>query len=84
MVKSLESDVRKVGNHGSKTSSDESFIGITSPQYAVISAGKDNRYVHPHEEVIDILKQFEVETINTAESGRIVFTSDGRSVGIKK
>ena len=84
MGKSLESDVLKVGHHGSKTSSDESFIGITSPQYAVISAGKDNRYGHPHEEVIDILKQFEVETINTAESGRIVFTSDGRSVGIKK
>ena len=81
--KDLESDVLKVGHHGSKTSSDISFIGIVSPQYAVISAGKDNRYGHPHEEVINILKQFEAEVISTYEQGTVIFKSDGRTVFLK-
>jgi len=81
--KSLESDVLKVGHHGSKTSSNESFIGIASPQYAVISAGEDNRYGHPHEEVLDILKQFEVEILSTYERGTVIFKSDGKNLRIQ-
>lgn len=76
----LQSDVLKAGHHGSKTSSAEVFVGVVSPTYAIISAGEDNRYGHPHEEVINIFKQFEATILNTAETGTIVFTSDGESV----
>ena len=76
----LDCDVLKVGHHGSHTSSEEKFIGLVSPKYSVISAGKDNRYGHPHKEVLEILKKFNSEIKNTAESGTITFWSDGKEI----
>jgi len=57
----LDVDVLKLGHHGSKTSTTNSFLGFTSPDVAIISAGKDNRYGHPHQEVLDILEEFEIK-----------------------
>lgn len=79
---SLDVDVLKAGHHGSKTSSDETFLGYTSPSIAVISAGKDNRYGHPHEEVLDRFDQFGIETLRTDELGTITFTSDGENISV--
>ncbi|MBN2094206.1 MAG: MBL fold metallo-hydrolase [Candidatus Zambryskibacteria bacterium] len=73
----LESDVLKAGHHGSKTSSSESFVAAVSPEYVVISAGKDNRYNHPNQEVLDILNNFGADILRTDEQGRIIFKSDG-------
>lgn len=81
--KALQSDVLKVGHHGSRTSSSEIFIGFVSPDYAIISAGKDNRYGHPHKEVIETLEQFEIKILSTYEEGTIVFESDGDIVGVR-
>lgn len=79
----LRSDVLKLGHHGSKTSSSELFIGFVSPSRAIISAGKNNRYGHPHDEVLDTLEQFEIDTLSTYEEGTIVFRSDGESLILK-
>lgn len=79
----LNVDVLKVGHHGSKTSTSEALLGFASPAMAVISAGKDNRYGHPHQEVLDRLKQFEVETFGTYERGIVVMESDGETVRVK-
>ena len=79
----LESDVLKAGHHGSKTSSAESFLGNVAPKYSIISAGKDNKYGHPHEEVIDALNQFGSVILSTQDDGMIVFESDGENVFIK-
>lgn len=76
----LQSEVLKVGHHGSKTSTDEIFISAVNPEYAVISAGKDNRYGHPHTEVIETLEDFDIGIKNTAEDGSITFLSDGDNV----
>lgn len=78
--KDLESDVLKAGHHGSKTSSLAQFVDLVNPQFAVISAGKDNRYGHPHQEVMQLFKDRHIQTINTADVGAIIFTSDGMSV----
>jgi len=75
--KSLESDILKAGHHGSKTSTTESFVGFVNPKHVVISAGKDNRYGHPHQEVMNIFERFNINTVSTAEAGIIVFESDG-------
>ena len=48
-------DILKVGHHGSKTSSDSSFIDSITPKYSVISVGRNNRYNHPNKEVLDNL-----------------------------
>ncbi len=80
----LKSDVLKAGHHGSKTSSNKLFIGFVDPDYVVISAGKDNRYGHPHQEVLDVLNSFNIEVLNTAEVGRIQFFSDGRQINLRR
>lgn len=76
----LESDVLKVGHHGSRTSTSELFLAEVNPSYAIVSAGKDNSYGHPHLEVTDALFNFGVKTLNTAEVGNVVFWSDGKEV----
>ncbi len=82
--KNLHSDVLKVGHHGSRTSTSQEFVGYVSPTYAVISSGKDNSYGHPHQETLDTLNQFGVQTFRTDISGRIVMESDGETIQIKK
>lgn len=53
----LTIDVLKAGHHGSKTSTSEKFIKQVGPRVAWISAGENNRYGHPHEEVLETLKE---------------------------
>lgn len=76
----LKSDVLKVGHHGSKTSTSESFLGWVNPDLAVISAGKGNKYGHPHKEVTDRLAKFEIPTLRTDEKGTVVLKSDGEKI----
>src|SRR3989344_31344 len=80
----LDVDVLKVAHHGSKTSTSEALLGFASPKMAVISAGKDNKYGHPHKEVLDRLEQFDVETLGTDEKGSVVMESNGETIWIKK
>lgn len=79
----LQSDVLKVGHHGSRTSTSEMFLDEVLPSYAVISAGKDNSYGHPHVEVTDALFNAGVEALSTAERGHVVFWSDGNELSVK-
>ena len=74
---SLESEVLKLGHHGSKTSSSELFLNTVKPEYAIVSAGRDNRYGHPTEEVLSRATKIGAEIISTAETGTITFKSDG-------
>ena len=76
----LKSDVLKVGHHGSKTSTSESFLGWVKPALAIISAGQGNKYGHPHKEVTDRLARFGVPTLRTDEKGTIVIKSDGEKI----
>ena len=64
-------DVLKVGHHGSKTSSSEEFIQKVKPKYSIISVGRKNRYGHPHQEVLNYLKNSKV--YRTDQDGSIVF-----------
>jgi competence protein ComEC len=76
----LKSNVLKLGHHGSKTSTSELFLGYVDPEYAIISAGKDNKYGHPHQEVIDELNQFKIPFLRTDEKGTIRIRSDGDEI----
>ncbi len=73
----LASDVLKVGHHGSRTSSAETFVTAVHPAYAIISAGKDNSYGHPHKEVTSLLITQNIIQKNTADLGTIISESDG-------
>jgi competence protein ComEC len=73
----LKSTILKTGHHGSRTSTGEEYVKLVDPEWAVISAGKDNSYGHPHSEVIEILSKQKVKILGTYAFGKIVFESDG-------
>ena len=64
-------DILKVGHHGSKTSSSETFINEINPKYSIISVGKNNRYGHPNKEVLNNLEDSKI--YRTDKQGSIMF-----------
>ncbi len=77
-------DLIKVGHHGSRTSSDKTFLKKVNPQYAVITSGKGNKYNHPHQETLETLSELGIAIYRTDEMGHIVFVSTGEGVTPKK
>ena len=73
----LQSDVLKLGHHGSKTSSGDDFLDTVRPEVAVVSAGIDNSYGHPHPSVVTSLEERDIKILDTSKQGTIVFKSDG-------
>lgn len=73
----LVSDILKVGHHGSNTSTSELFLDRVSPVVAIISAGLNNRYGHPHQEVMERLTERGIEIRETSSEGSITYTSNG-------
>ena len=70
----IDSDVLKVGHHGSKTSSSKDFLEAVSPEICVIMCGENNDYGHPHKEVLDRLKKYTDGIYRTDICGSIVLT----------
>lgn len=69
----LPVDVLKAGHHGSKGSSSLEFLGHISPKIALISAGKNNRYKHPHQETLERFQKQKMVIYRTDEEGAIRF-----------
>lgn len=61
----------KVAHHGSKNSTKAAFLKNTKPKYATISAGVNNRYGHPHKEVINMLNIIGTKYKVTSQNGQI-------------
>ena len=80
----LQSTVLKAGHHGSRTSTAADFVAEVAPQYAIISAGADNRYGHPHVEVTDTLFNAGAQVLETAELGTVSFATDGVRLWLTK
>ena len=81
-MKGKNYDVLKVAHHGSKYSTSDAFLKLSSPDIALISAGKDNRYGHPHEELLRRLQNAGCKIYNTQEHGAIRLQTDGKLLGI--
>ncbi|WP_420850650.1 ComEC/Rec2 family competence protein [Paenibacillus lutrae] len=64
-------DVLKVAHHGSKTSTSEQWLLHWNPRWAIISAGVNNRYKHPSEDVMNRLEQHGIPAYRTDLSGEI-------------
>ncbi|MCF0220688.1 MAG: DNA internalization-related competence protein ComEC/Rec2 [Fibrobacter sp.] len=78
----LQSDVLKLGHHGSKTSSSAVFLKAVSPRLAIISSGRRNRFRHPSKKVIQRLDSLSIPYLNTAGVGTIdiIFKEDSLEV----
>jgi competence protein ComEC len=73
----LKSTVLKLGHHGSHTSSSLLWLETVNPDVAIISAGENNRYGHPHKEILDSLNSLKIPYLLTYKEGNIVFKTDG-------
>nr|WP_186321414.1 DNA internalization-related competence protein ComEC/Rec2 [Bacillus sp. FJAT-22090] len=61
----------KIGHHGSKTSSEQSFLEMTNPTISIISAGFGNRFGHPHSDVVGRLNSLHIPFLQTGKDGTI-------------
>ena len=73
---SADCDVLKVPHHGSKTGAIDSFYQKASPEYAVISCGKNNVYKHPSNETLSVINKFKIKSYRTDTDGTITFTAN--------
>lgn len=80
----VRSDVLKVGHHGSRTSSSRAFLDAVRPAVAVISAGADNQFGHPHAETLEALGRHVSPgmVLTTFERGDVRFVTDGEELEV--
>src|SRR3989344_2390331 len=79
----ISAEILKVGHHGSKTSSSDSFLDSINPEVAVIQVGK-NSYGHPTQEVLSRLENFGIKYYRTDLDGTVKVVSDGESFQVIK
>ncbi|MEK3934134.1 DNA internalization-related competence protein ComEC/Rec2 [Sporosarcina sp. FSL W7-1349] len=75
--------ILKAGHHGSRTSSTEPFVKALRPILTIFSAGRNNRYGHPHPEVVETFERLGLPTLSTAESGSITVTVEKERWSVK-
>lgn len=77
----LKSDVIKIPHHGAKTSADKYFFSLVSPKIAIISAGRNNSFGHPHSEMLEAINNSKV--LRTDVDGAIKITATSDSIETK-
>ncbi|MBQ3415493.1 MAG: MBL fold metallo-hydrolase [Clostridia bacterium] len=85
-IKSDSVDVLKVGHHGSNSSTSSEFLDMIKPKYAIISAGINAKYNHPAEQILQRLRDANIQEKNiyiTNNQGTIWLTSDGTNIEIQ-
>lgn len=76
----LDVDLLKVSHHGSRSSSSANFVNRISPQVAVIQVGRDNKFKHPHQEVLNVFEEEDIPVLRTDQRGIIKVSSDGKEI----
>lgn len=77
-------DVLKVGHHGSKTSSGQSFLSEVTPLHSIISVGAGNSYGHPAQSALSNLEAVGSKVYRTDLLGTIVVSSNGTDITVNK
>lgn len=78
----ISADVLKIGHHGSADSTSEEFLDRIMPDYAIISVGSENTYLHPADETLGRLESAGIEVFRTDLQGEILVTSDRKTVTV--
>ncbi len=73
----------KVAHHGSKNSTSETFLTAANPRIAVISAGRNNSYGHPHKETLERLKNHGCRIYQTSLGGAVTVRVRGEQVRVE-
>lgn len=69
----LKTDILKVGHHGSKSSTQESFLDKLSPLIGWVSSGENNLYGHPNNEILARLENRNITTYRTDQQGAVQY-----------
>lgn len=78
--RNLQSLVYKAGHHGSNSSSSSAFLEAVQPQIIIVSAGRDNRFGHPHPEMLQRAQHIGATVLRTDQLGTIQLTTDGKQM----
>lgn len=76
----LDTDLLKIGHHGSKTSSGAPFLNLVTPEISLVSLAERNRFKHPHPEAIYRIRQTGTELYFTSRDKAMVFISNGKNI----
>ncbi|MDO5539147.1 MAG: DNA internalization-related competence protein ComEC/Rec2 [Eubacteriales bacterium] len=79
----LDVDVLKVAHHGSEYATSEEFLESVLPEAAVISCGRNNRYGHPGDGLIQRLDKFGCFITRTDMQGAVTIQTDGENWKIR-
>ena len=82
-IENMDVDILKIPHHGSKNSNVKEFFDIVSPQYAVVSYGKNNNYGHPNADTINAIVETGAKVLKTGESGQIDIYLDKENIYYK-
>lgn len=69
-----------VPHHGSRSSSSDAFLAAVRPKVALVSAGFNNRFGHPHADIVRRYQHHGIALISTASSGAITIRVDNEGV----
>ncbi|MGL5573971.1 MAG: ComEC/Rec2 family competence protein, partial [Sarcina sp.] len=78
--KEIDSDILKIGHHGSSSSSTQEFLKKVTPDISIISCGINNSFNHPHKSTLENLKNINSKIYRTDEDGTIVLISNGKDI----
>ncbi|WP_188208144.1 MBL fold metallo-hydrolase [Alkalibacillus aidingensis] len=79
----LDAHILQLGHHGSSTSTSPDFLAAVNPEVAIYSAGANNSYGHPHEEVVERVQASGIDLYGTDVHGTIVVTTDGEAYQVE-
>jgi competence protein ComEC len=79
----IRSDIMKVPHHGGRGSSSGDFLEAVDPDVAVISAGKNNSFGHPHEETIRRYEQHGIRVYRTDRDGAVTISKVDEGYDVK-
>ncbi len=81
----LKSSVLKISHHGSKTSTSQEFLNKVNPKIALIGVGKDNKFGHPSQEILEKISKLNCKIYRTDEMGEITIkVNENGKIKIKK
>ena len=82
-LSAIDGEVLKVSHHGSRTSSTRELLGRFRPEVAVVSAGPDNLYGHPHAETLERLRGAGAMVLRTDRRGAVTVLTDGQRIEVR-
>jgi len=78
LLTNIQSEILKLSHHGSKTGTDENILNLIRPKIVLVGVGLNNRFSHPHQEVMDLLQKIGSQILRTDLNGtiKIIFNKD--------